>query len=85
MKITIHENANYGKYNSTFRTLQETFNAVNGGYSPDLKSLRYAVEDLQALMEHGHEWEYYDGWLGYESRTCAVCGVDINDLGGTEQ
>lgn len=27
-----------------------------------------------------HEWEYYDGWLGYESLGCKLCGVDINDL-----
>ena len=27
-----------------------------------------------------HDWAYYDGALGYESRKCRACGVDWNDL-----
>ena len=29
---------------------------------------------------HEHQWEFYDGALGYESMVCKHCGVDINDL-----
>lgn len=31
-------------------------------------------------QEHTHVWKYYDGWLGYESFVCELCGIDENDL-----
>ena len=37
------------------------------------------------LQEHIHEWEWYDGCLGYESRVCKTCKVDWNDLPKEEQ
>lgn len=30
-------------------------------------------------MAHSHDYQYYSGCLGYESRVCWTCGLDWND------
>ena len=36
-------------------------------------------ERIENPEPHKHEWEYYDGCLGYESLVCQICGWDINE------
>jgi hypothetical protein len=37
-------------------------------------------EARQQLSVCEHDWQYYDGCLGYESLKCSKCHIDINDF-----
>lgn len=45
----------YGRYNSTIKTVQDACIAMNNGYHQsggDIEALAYAISDLSAILEH---------------------------------
>ena len=44
----------YGRYNATVKTVQEAATQANGGYhfsASDIRALRYAMRDLQGILD----------------------------------